>query len=66
MDASQASTRENQEVSPNDMIAMGDAVFDDDPLGGHSYLEYVFHLTSFYNLYNLNVRCVPPGESCER
>jgi prepilin-type processing-associated H-X9-DG protein len=50
--------RENQVVSPSDMIAMGDAFFDNDPLGGHLYLEFVF-IKPFY--YDLTVRGLPPG-----
>jgi prepilin-type N-terminal cleavage/methylation domain-containing protein/prepilin-type processing-associated H-X9-DG protein len=49
--------RENQVVSPSDMIAMGDAFLDKDPLGGHLYLELVF-LPSYYDL---TVNGLPPG-----
>jgi prepilin-type N-terminal cleavage/methylation domain-containing protein/prepilin-type processing-associated H-X9-DG protein len=55
---STAPTRENQVVSPSDMIAMGDASFDENPLGGHLFLEEVFWQPSFYDL---TVRGLPPG-----
>jgi len=55
---STAPTRENQVVSPSDMIAMGDAFFDENPLGGHCFLEFVFILPSYYDL---TVNGLPPG-----
>ena len=55
---STAPVRENQVVSPSDMIAMGDAFLDQNPLGGHLFLEEVFWYPSFYDL---TVRGLPPG-----
>ena len=57
---STAPVRENQVVSPSDMIAMGDAFFGENPLGGHFYLEFVFINPSFYDL---TVRGLPPGNT---
>lgn len=51
-------TRENQVVSPSDMIAMGDAFLDQNPLGGHLLLEDAFFNQAFYDL---TVRGLPPG-----
>lgn len=55
-----APVRENQVATPSDMIAMGDASFDQNPLGGFLFLEFVFLYPRFYDL---TVRGLPPGNS---
>jgi prepilin-type N-terminal cleavage/methylation domain-containing protein/prepilin-type processing-associated H-X9-DG protein len=60
---SAAPTRENQVVSPSDMIAIGDAFLDQNQLGGHLFLEFAFFNQSFYDL---TVTGLPPGNSATK
>jgi len=57
MAGSTAPTRENQVISPSDMIAIGDTFLDENPLGGHVFLEMALDRSYFYNL---TVRGSPP------